>query len=290
MPEPRWERGRLRAHAFRGTNALPPQLWARSRDREQDGLACPNSKAPPPGTSCRRPWAHRSLPFQRGVSLRRSPVASEDLRASLTEWARRDNEGTPCMSIAVQHTLYYHAAQKFHRLAMDRLDGDPVAGSARALHAGALERHTQGLYSVPRRRPLAPVRLPGERMWLRRDKERRQRAAAGRDISTTKKAPEGRHWRTRAFLQKGQSSPRRAVRGRLHRSHHAAGTICWSQEDYDRHRPDEAALNLLAWSTWPRCTRRALRDALRGPGGEQAYTLHRGASETDSMARHLIRR
>ncbi|KAK2814509.1 hypothetical protein Q5P01_000308 [Channa striata] len=112
MPEPRWERSRLRHTRIKGTNALPPQLWARSRG--------------------------------------------------------------------------------------------PRAGWARPAR-------------TQKRSP------PGERMMAPPTKSAAAAAAAGRDISTTKKAPEGRLADSERFFEKGQSSPRRAVRGRLHRSHHAAG-------------------------------------------------------------------
>lgn len=81
------------------------------------GSPCPNSKAfatwyeLPTSLGSSQP-----TPFSGGVSLRRSPVVSEDLRVSFTEWARRDNEGTSCMSIVVQHTLYYHAKHKKYKL------------------------------------------------------------------------------------------------------------------------------------------------------------------------------
>ncbi|KAK2813584.1 hypothetical protein Q5P01_000741 [Channa striata] len=240
------------------------------------GSPCPNSKAfatwyeLPTSLGSSQP-----TPFSGGVSLRRSPVVSEDLRVSFTEWARRDNEGTSCMSIAVQHTLYYHAKHKkyklmFHRLAMDRLDeATRWLVAARALHAGALERHTQGpLFSSTEKAVSYLCGFQEKGCGSARDKERRGSGGAGRDISTTKKASEGR-LADSGVLRKGTVKPVRAVRGRLHRSHHVAvrsvGRAGLRPTQARRGRPEPTSPGAPGHAAHA-----VLRDALRGPGGEQA--------------------
>ncbi|KAK2832687.1 hypothetical protein Q5P01_016576 [Channa striata] len=153
------------------------------------GSPCPNSKAF--ATWCELPTSLGSsqpTPFSDRVSLRRSPVISEDLRISFMEWARQDKEGTSCMSIAVQYTLYYHARHKkyklmFHRLAMDRLDeATRWLVVARALHAGALEHHTQGpLFSSTEKAVSYLCGFWDKGCGSARDKECAAAAAAGRD-------------------------------------------------------------------------------------------------------------
>ncbi|KAK2821884.1 hypothetical protein Q5P01_021949 [Channa striata] len=216
------------------------------------GSPCPNSKAfatwyeLPTSLGSSQP-----TPFSGGVSLRRSPVVSEELRVSFTEWARRDNEGTSCMSIAVQHTLYYQAKHKkyklmFHRLAMDRLDeATRWLVAARALHAGALERHTQGpLFSSTEKAVSYLCGFQEKGCGSARDKERAAAAAAGRDYFYHQESVRGTIGGLGAFFEKGQSSPCVLCEGACIDRTTSRYDLLVTQ-DYDRHRPDEAVLNLL---------------------------------------------
>lgn len=93
------------------------------------GSPCPNLKAfahwyqLPPSLGSSQPTL-----FSSGARLRRSSGVLDDLRDLFVGWAQRDNEGTCCLAIAVQHTLYYHARHKTYGLMVSHtvMDSDSM--------------------------------------------------------------------------------------------------------------------------------------------------------------------
>lgn len=54
-------------------------------------------------------------PFSCGVRYGITPTLTEELKSSLLEWAL-SKDGTSCLAIAVQHTLYYHAGEMKYKM------------------------------------------------------------------------------------------------------------------------------------------------------------------------------
>ena len=54
-------------------------------------------------------------PFSCGVRHRRMPDFTEEFKGSLLEWTLA-HDGTSCLAIAVQHTLFYHARERKYKI------------------------------------------------------------------------------------------------------------------------------------------------------------------------------
>ncbi|KAK2832706.1 hypothetical protein Q5P01_016595 [Channa striata] len=111
---------------------------------------------------------------------------------------------------------------------------------------------------------------------------------AGRDYFYHQESVRGTIGGLGAFFEKGQSSPCVLCEGACIDRTTSRYDLLVAQ-DYDRHRPDEAVLNLLRLEHLATLHTPYFAMLFVGLVENKRYTFHRGASETDSMARHLIR-
>ncbi|KAI4797381.1 hypothetical protein KUCAC02_025110 [Chaenocephalus aceratus] len=65
-------------------------------------------------------------PFSCGAWCGLGSNITEEFKRSLVEWALAQN-GTSCLSISVQHTLYYHAPGRQYKIMVSHtvMDNDP---------------------------------------------------------------------------------------------------------------------------------------------------------------------
>ena len=110
LPEPPSRNESFFMHtSFTGDVDLATSTIGRvSGNRSRMGSPCPNSLAfsfwySLPGLRCFQP-----TPFSCGIKHGGASAITDGLKASLVEWTLKQ-DGSSCMAIAVQHTLYYHA-------------------------------------------------------------------------------------------------------------------------------------------------------------------------------------